>query len=119
VVKLIVKLAIVALLANAGYRIGSEYLTYIKFRDDIRDAAMFKAKNDEELSKRILELAAEYDIPLSEDGFSIRREERRVHVDGHYQKPIEVVPQYVYRWPFSWSIEAMTSTIVPPFTPRR
>ena len=69
--KLLVKLAIVALLANAAYRIGSEYLTYVKFRDAVRDAAMFKAKNDDELTARIMDLAAQYDVPLDEDNIAI------------------------------------------------
>jgi len=55
--KLLIKLAIAALLANAAYRIGSEYLTYIKFRDAIRDAAMFKATDDVELRKKIMDLS--------------------------------------------------------------
>ncbi|MGC4085671.1 MAG: hypothetical protein QM736_26980 [Vicinamibacterales bacterium] len=58
-IKLFIKLAIVALVANAAYHIGSEYLTYVKFRDAIRDAAMFKAKTDADLLGRILNLAGE------------------------------------------------------------
>ena len=36
--KLLLKLAVVALVANAAYHVGAEYLTYIKFQDAIRDA---------------------------------------------------------------------------------
>ena len=45
-VKLFLKLAVVALLANAAYRVGLEYLTYVKFRDAVRDAATYKTKDD-------------------------------------------------------------------------
>jgi hypothetical protein len=117
--KLLIKLAIVALLANAVYRVGSEYLTYIKFRDAIRDAAMFKAASDEELRKRIMDLSTDYDIPLEDDALTIRREERHVFVEGKYKKPIEVAPRFKYEWPFTWSIDAMTSTIVPVVPPKR
>ena len=55
--KLIIKLAIAALLANALFRVGTEYVVYYKFRDSVREAAMFRAKNDEELGQRIMELA--------------------------------------------------------------
>ena len=106
--KLFVKLAVVALLANAAYRVGLEYLTYVKFRDAVRDAATYKTKDDEDLRKRIMDLAGDYDIPLSQDAISIRREDRQVMVDGSYHKPIEVVPTFHYDWPFTWSIEAMT-----------
>ncbi len=111
-IKLLFKLAIVALLANAAYHIGSEYLTYIKFRDAIRDAAMFKAKNDAELMTRIVELANQYEVPLEEENVSIEREERRVSVEGWYDKPIEVVPNYEYPWHFSLSLEVLTPTVL-------
>ena len=116
--KLFVKLAIVALLANAAYRIGVEYLTYVKFRDAVRDAATYKTNDDDDLRKRIMDLAGDFDIPLSQDAVLIRREDRQVMVDGSYHKPIEVVPTFQYQWPFTWSIEALTPTQVP-LVPRK
>ena len=111
--KLLVKLAIAALLTNAAYQVGSEYLNYIKFRDAIRDAAMFKTRTDDELRRRIMDLSSEYDIPLTDDDVTIQREDRHVSIQGSYKKPIEVVPSLEYPWPFTWSIDAMTSTTVP------
>lgn len=118
-IKLFIKLALAALLANGAYRIGSEYLTYIRFRDGVRDAAMFKARTDEELQRRIMDLAGQYDLPLTEEAISIQREERRVMVQGRYRKPIEIVPSYFYAWPFSWSIEAIVSATVPLVPPKQ
>ena len=109
-IKLLFKLAIVALLANAAFHIGSEYLTYVKFRDAIRDAAMFKAKNDTELMARIVELANQYEVPLQEENVTIDREERKVNVEGWYDKPIEIVPNYEYPWHFGLSLEVFTPT---------
>ena len=114
--KLLVKLAIVALLANAAYHIGAEYLTYIRFRDAIRDAAMFKAKNDTELMARIVALASEYEVPLDESNVTILRDERRINIDGWYDKPIEVVPNYEYPWHFGLNLEVLappTSVVTP------
>jgi hypothetical protein len=118
VLKLFVKLAVVALLANAAYRIGLEYLTYVKFRDAVRDAATYKTNDDDDLRKRIMDLAGDYDIPLSQDAVTIRREDRQVMVDGSYHKPIEVVPTFRFDWPFTWSIQAMTPATVP-LVPRK
>ena len=112
-IKLLLKLAAVALLANAVYHVGSEYLTYLRFRDAIRDAAMFKARNNAELMARILDIAGQYEIPLDQDNLTIEREERRVTVDGWYDKPIEVVPNYEYPWHFSIEEEIVVPTIVP------
>lgn len=116
--KLFFRLAVAALLANAAYRVGLEYLTYINFRDAVRDAAMFKARNDDELRGLIVELASDYDVPQEESAFDIQREERRVVIAGNYEKPIEIVPTYFYPWQFSWTIDATVSMVVPPFTPR-
>jgi len=116
VFKLLVKLAIVALLANAAYHIGSEYLTYVRFRDAVRDAAMFKAKNNTDLTARIMDLAGQFDVPLDEDNQTISREDRRVNNDGWYDKPIEVVPNYEYPWHFGLALEIVappTSVVTP------
>lgn len=117
-IKLLFRLAIVALLGNAVYRIGSEYLTFVNFRDGVRDAAMFKSRNDDELSALIMELAGEFDVPLKEGDFKIVRREPQVNVSGHYEKPIEIAPGFRRAWPFSWNVDVTASYIVPPFKPR-
>lgn len=111
--RLAVKLAITALIANAIYHVGAEYLTYVRFRDAIRDAAMFKARNDDELRARIMDLSTQFDIPLAEGAIAIEREDRRVSVRGHYAKGIELAPTITCDWPFSWSMDVMTSTLLP------
>ena len=115
-IKLLIKLAIVALLANAVFHIGTEYLTYVRFRDAIRDAAMFKAKNDRELMARIMALSEQYDVPLEEENVTLDRMDRTVSIEGWYDKPIEVVPNYQYPRHFSLSLEVMappTAVVTP------
>jgi hypothetical protein len=107
-IKRLVKLAIVALLANAVYRVGVEYVTYIKFRDAIRDAAMFKAKSADDLRARIVALADDYELPQDDD-LQISLDERVWHIDGSYRKPIEVVPKFEYAWPFPYSLDVVMS----------
>ena len=108
--KLLLKLAVVALVANAAYHVGAEYLTYVKFEDAIRDAAIFKARNDQELAARIVSLAQQYELPLNEENITIDRQGKRVNVIGWYDKPIEVVPTYEYPWHFGLSIDVVTQT---------
>lgn len=112
-VKLLVKLGVVALLANAAYHIGVEYLTYVKFEDDVRDAAIFKAKTDGELTSRMLALAQHYEIPLEEENVNIERDGRVVRIDGWYDKPIELLPNYRYPWHFGLSMD-VNSQVPPP-----
>ena len=108
--KLLVKLAIVALLANAAYHVGSEYLTYVQVRDAVRDAAMFKAKNDTELTARIMDLATQFEVPLDEDNLTISRRDRRVSIEGWYSKPIEIAPSYE----FTVALRARAGIVAPP-----
>ena len=115
--KLFLKLAVVALLANAAYRVRLEYLTYVSSGTP-SDAAI-QNKDDQDLRKRIMDRAGDYDIPLSQDAVSIHREDRQVMVDGAYHKPIEVVPTFHFDWPFTWSIEAMTPLNAPLVPPKK
>ena len=113
------KVLVAALLANAAYRVGSEYLTYVKFRDAVREIAMFKARDDDELRAQIMALSDQYDIPLQEDALTIERQDRHVTIDGRYEKVIEVLPNWPYDWPFSMTMEVVTSTMMPPPSRRR
>jgi hypothetical protein len=117
--RIIIRVIIVAALAHATYRVGSEYLNYARFRDAIRDAAMFKAKSDDELRMRVMELADEYDMPLSEDALFIARENREVNIEGSYRKPIEILPRFEYSWPFDFSLRVDTQTLLLPGAPVR
>ena len=112
-VKLLVKLAVVALLATAAYQIGAGYLTFIKFQDDVRDAAIFKAKTDAELTTRMLALAQQYEIPLEEENVNIERDGRVVKIDGWYDKPIELLPTYSYPWHFGLSMDVNSQVPLP------
>jgi hypothetical protein len=112
-IKLLVKLAVAALVANAVYRIGSEYLTYFRFRDGVRDAAIYKARTDEDLRRRIIVLASDYDVPIDEDGVAIERRNRLVTVKTEYRKAIEVLPNYAIQWPFDLSLAVEMSSVPP------
>jgi hypothetical protein len=113
--KLIIKLAIAALLANAVFRLGNEYLAHVKFREAVRDAAMFKARDNDQLRTRIGQLASEYDIPQDPSTLDISREERHVVVHGEYTKDIEFVPSYRYPWTFSWDVDVVIpAAYIPP-----
>jgi hypothetical protein len=111
VFKLLFQLAIVALLANATYHIGSEYVTYAKFQDSVRQAAMFKAKDEADLMARIVSLAEEYDVPIDVDNVTIERAGNKVSVSGWYDKPIEVLPSYQYPWHFGLSFEVASQRL--------
>jgi hypothetical protein len=103
-VKLVIKLVIAGLLVNAGWRVGAEYLNFYSFQDEVRNEAAYG--DEAELRERVLEIAAERDLPLAEEDVAIRRDEQHVIVEGAYVKPIAVLPGYAYPWPFRWTVDA-------------
>jgi len=101
--RLLVKLALAALIANAVWRVGSVYASFYKFTDAVQETTQYGAeKNETELRARIVELGAEYDLPITDDNFSLRRVGEHTITDGSFTRPIEIVPTYRYPWPFTW-----------------
>jgi hypothetical protein len=103
-IRLLVKLALAALIANAVWRIGSEYVTHFRFRDAVREAATYEVSG-RDLRQQVMALAAEFDLPLDEDALNIQQDERHILIDGTYIRPIELLPGYEYPWRFAWSVD--------------
>ena len=108
--KAILKLIVVVLIANALWRIGSAYTSFYKFKDSVRAAAMDEGKSEDDLRQKIVELASTYDVPLTAEAITIRREPHHTAVEGSYTTPVAVLPGYEYQWPFSLDIDAYPIT---------
>ena len=114
-IRLIVKLAIATLIANASWRAGSAYMTFYRFKDAVTAAAQFgKGRSDDDLRQRVLELASNYDVPLAEDAVTVRRQDNHTLVNASYTQPIDLLPGYRYQWPFTFNIDTFTVTPVRP-----
>jgi hypothetical protein len=116
-IKLLVKLAVAAAVANAVVRIGSAYIVHVQFRDSVRQE-ISRGGSDEELQQRVLDVAAAYDIPLEPEAFQVGREQRQAYAEGHYVKPIMVLPGVPVRWTFSWEIDTYLPDGGPAVNPR-
>jgi hypothetical protein len=114
-VKTIVKLIVVVLIANALWRLGSAYTSFYRFKDSVREAAMDQARSEDDLRLKIVELASTYDLPLTPEAITIRRELHHTFVEGSYTMPVAVLPGYQYPWAFSVDVDAFV--IVPPASP--
>lgn len=106
-IKALIKLAIVVLLANAIWRVGSAYLAYYRFKDAVTEVAInSRNKTDDELRQKVMALAEQYDQPLAEDALAIRHEENQTVIDASYIEPVAVFPGYEYKWAFSFSVDS-------------
>ena len=81
--KLLIKLAITALIANAMFQVGTEYLVYYEFRDSVREAAMFRARNNEELGQQVMEMAETFGVPPGGDPPAFDLILLGIAADGH------------------------------------
>ena len=113
-IKFLLKLAVAALIAHAVWKVGAEYANYYSFRDEVRNEAVYRNLNEDDLRQRILELAADRDLPLGEGNLSVSRNERHVVIEGAYTKPITVLPGYDYPFSFDWTIDALVVGPPPP-----
>jgi hypothetical protein len=115
-VKLFIKLAIVGLIAHAVWRVGSAYVTFYRFQDAVAEIAQFGAQQSgADLRQRVGDLASQYELPLSDDAFTVRRDERNhTYIDGSYVQPLEFLPGYRYPWTFTWHVDVLTLSASPP-----
>ena len=108
--KLIIKLALAALLANAAWQIGSAYAGFYRFKDSVQQTVQFgRGRSEAELRRRIVDLASQFEVPMGEDDFTLRRDEYRTSVTGSFKQRIQLLPGYVYPWTFTLNVEAMTA----------
>ena len=111
-IKLILKLAVVALLANASWRVGSAYVSHYKFQDAVQQAALFRgSKTDDVLRQRIFELASDFDIPVADDQVMLTTADHHTVVDGGYTRIIELAPGFTYPWEFTFHIDTLSGTL--------
>jgi hypothetical protein len=103
----IFRLAVAALVANVTWHAWLVSSAYYRFRDAVQTASQtFAAKPDDEVKGRVLDLAAQYDVPLKEDDFTLRRGERQVFIDGTYVQRVDVAPGLSFPWTFVLHIDS-------------
>jgi hypothetical protein len=108
--KNLIRLALAALVTYAAWNGGNAWLTYIKFKDDVSQLTQYGGKfSEDELRGKILETANERSVPLADDAFTVRRDERQhTFVDGRYTQPISVLPWYAYPYTFEFHTDTFT-----------
>jgi hypothetical protein len=111
VIKTFIRLAIVALLANAAWQTFTVYWAHFKFTDSVETTTEFRGdKTDAQLRERILELAAQFDVPISDENLAIQVVDNHTVVDTSYTRVVEFVPTVPV--PIRFSVH--TDTVKPP-----
>ena len=109
-IKSLLKLAIVALVANATWHLFVVYSAHFRFKDAVQSTTLYRGeKTDAQVRDKILELAAQYDVPVTNENLKIRSEEKHTFVDASYVQPVDLVPGFTYPWAFTISLDTFTT----------
>jgi len=113
-IKIVIKLAVAALVANAAFHLMTAYVAYYKFTDAVQQTTQYSSdKSLDQLRTRIAEIAAEHDVPVGQDDFTLTREERHTVVDGSYTRIVDFAPGYSRPWRFAFHTDTYTPEVRP------
>jgi hypothetical protein len=105
--KTLVKLVLVAVIANATWHVFTVYSAHYKFKDAIEYAAENRGqKSDADLRLQVLEMAAQAELPIDEDRLTVVHEGSRTTIDGGYTRSIELFPGFLYPWTLTLHVDA-------------
>jgi hypothetical protein len=108
-IKRVISLIIFLLLANATVRVGYVYFHDQQFKDAVREIALFGAgKSDEVLRGKVMESAAQNQVPLDPDFVEISRKTivgagDHVVIKVSYAVIVPVAPGYPRRFDFDYT----------------
>lgn len=98
----LVRLIVLGLLVHAGVRVGPVFLNYYKFKDAVRETAMFPGKlTAEELVARVVEIGLAHDVELTPREIEVAKDGQTTYIRTGYTKQLEYVPRRFYPWTFA------------------
>jgi hypothetical protein len=107
--RMLLKLVVVALLANLAWHLFGAYSPNYRLQDGIQYAAQNRGQlSDEQLRDKILEIANQFDVPVTAADVSITRQGPHTLVDLSYVRPVELAPGFRYPWPFSIHVDVLS-----------
>ena len=107
--KTVLKLAIVALLANATWHAFNAYAPFYKFKDAVEYATLHRGRiSDEELKQQVLDIAGQYELPLAASKVTVSRVRTSTIIDASYVQGVDLLPGYSYPWTFTMHVDVIT-----------
>jgi hypothetical protein len=108
VIRTLIKLALVALIANALVHAVPVYWSYFKFKDAVQETARFSGKRTErDVQERVLSIANRFEIPVDIDDIRVRKDGETTFVDTAYDTQIEYFPGRSYPVHFDVKVEGV------------
>jgi hypothetical protein len=95
--KRLIELVIAAAIIYAGWHAGLVYLHHFQFQDALEETARFgRGRSEAQLRERIMEYAAEYEIPLDPAAVLVQSDTNGTRIKAPYTARLQLLPNYVY-----------------------
>lgn len=98
---LVITIAVIAVGVFCAVKFIPVKIAAYEFHDHLREEARYAAVRDDNktVAKRIMDKAADMDIPLREKDLSIHRTASEIVIKAHYEQPIDFkFKTYVYKF---------------------
>ena len=114
-IRTLLKLACVALIANATWHMFGALSPHYKFKDGVEYAVQNSYGNsDEAVQEKVLQLAAQFAVPVTQADVSITRSpDRRPIVDIAYVRRVELAPGFTYPLPLTVHVDTFVKVVGP------
>ena len=107
-IRTVLKLAFVALLANATWHMFGAYSPHYRFTDGAQYAVQYRGdSSDDQLREKILDLASQFGVPVTAADVTVTNDVQHTIVDVSYVRAVELAPGFTYRWPLSMHVVAL------------
>lgn len=111
-IRICIKLAVAALVANATWHLFNVYSPHYQLKDGIRYASQYRGDlSDDGLREKILYLAGQLDVPLNESDVAIVHDLHQTTVDLKYERQVKLLPGYSRRWPMTMHVETLNAKV--------
>lgn len=100
-IRLIIKLALVGLIAHAAVKVGPVFWNHFRFQDALAETAKFSSRRTvEEISAKAQQIATDLEIPVTPAEISVTKEKDVTIIDTRYTAKLEYFPRRYYPWEF-------------------
>ena len=107
--RLLLKLILVAILANATWHAFNVYAPHYRFKDAAQYAAQFRGDSSDDLVRgKIMSLAGQYGLPVNEEDVSVTHTGQHTFVEVSYVTSVELLPGFKRPWPLSFKVDVYT-----------
>jgi len=104
--KTIIQIGLALVLLTATVQAGRAALKHYTFVDALQESLIFaSSRTQDQITEQVLQMAAEYAIPIDPASLSVRRDPFLIEIEAPYTDTVDLLPGfYTYPWDFETSV---------------